>query len=57
MVQALVMWVGQQIQNVADQRDASHSLAAVRKGNHWVYERCAEMRIPLYILGDLAPLS
>lgn len=58
MVQALTMWVGQQIQNVAEQWDASQSLAAVMWGNHWVYGRYAEMRIALlYILEDLAPLN
>lgn len=33
MVQALTVWVRQQIQNVSDQRDVSHSLAAVMRGS------------------------
>lgn len=58
MVQDLALWVGQQIQNVSDQKDASNSLAAVMRGNHWVYGRCAEMEIPLlYVLEDVALLS
>lgn len=33
VVQALTVWVRQQIQNVSDQRDVSHSLAAVMRGS------------------------
>lgn len=58
MVQDLALWVGQQIQNVSDQKDASNSLAAVMRGNHCVYGRRAEMEIPLlYVLEDVALLS